>query len=231
MAGPDHHRPAARVAVPVAAGDVGQPVGDPGAGVGLPEGRAARRHPGGWAGSRSRRRRSPPAPAGQPAAHPGHGPGPGRGAGRGRGCGPCPDRAGRPPPRWCAAGCGWRGRGGRPAVSGSARAGRRRWGRASESGPVQPAWSSRRALTGSRARHQGENSRTCPHWAMLAPTWEPASRTRGSKPRSSRWAAAASLTGPAPMTTTGRWVRAVGSSIAKGWMPLVRVIGCSRARR
>ena len=38
MAGPDHHRPPSGIAVTVAAEDVGQPVGDPGAGVGLAQG-------------------------------------------------------------------------------------------------------------------------------------------------------------------------------------------------
>jgi hypothetical protein len=38
MPGPDHHRPLSGIAVAVAAADVGQPVDDPGAGVGLAEG-------------------------------------------------------------------------------------------------------------------------------------------------------------------------------------------------
>jgi hypothetical protein len=38
MAGPDHHRSPAGVAVTVAAADIWQPVGDPGPGIGLAEG-------------------------------------------------------------------------------------------------------------------------------------------------------------------------------------------------
>src|SRR5215212_6855674 len=49
----------------------------------------------------------------------------------------------------------------------------------------------------------GENTRTWPHSRMLAPTVEPLSNTSGRMSRSVRCAAAASPTGPAPITATG----------------------------
>ncbi|MFB9074764.1 hypothetical protein ACFFX0_27670 [Citricoccus parietis] len=48
---------------------------------------------------------------------------------------------------------------------------------------------------------------------MEAPTSGPASRIRGVRPRSSRCAAAASPTGPAPMTTTGRCCASVRGGV------------------
>src|SRR5690606_13438788 len=53
---------------------------------------------------------------------------------------------------------------------------------------------------------QVENSRTCDHSRTAAPAVGPASRTRGSMPWSTRWAAAARPAGPAPITTTGNSV-------------------------
>src|SRR5215217_2801654 len=56
--------------------------------------------------------------------------------------------------------------------------------------------------TGSTLYSHGENTRTCPHSRTLAPTCWPASKTSGSMPREARCAAAASPTGPAPITAT-----------------------------
>lgn len=52
-------------------------------------------------------------------------------------------------------------------------------------------------------RH-GENRRVWPQSRIAAPLVLPASSTSGVRPRSRRWAAVVSPTGPAPMTTTGR---------------------------
>ena len=75
-------------------------------------------------------------------------------------------------------------------------------GYASASGATHPASRSSSAATGSTLYSHGENTRTWPHSRMLAPTASPASNTSGSIPRDARWAAAASPTGPAPMTAT-----------------------------
>src|SRR5829696_6566586 len=71
---------------------------------------------------------------------------------------------------------------------------------------------------------QGENTRTWPHSRMLAPTVAPASNTSGRMPRSIRWAAAASPTGPAPITATGSSesrspVALTGEALGKGSSP------------
>src|SRR4051794_11518653 len=61
--------------------------------------------------------------------------------------------------------------------------------------------------------------RTWPQACTAAPMPGPASRTRGSSPRASRWAAAARPTGPAPMMATGR-VDAVMARLpgtGRGW--------------
>ena len=60
-------------------------------------------------------------------------------------------------------------------------------------------------------RH-GENSRVWPQSRMDAATRSPASMTTKSLPRSARFAAAASPTGPAPMMTTGNAVRGSSAS-------------------
>src|SRR5579864_8237688 len=49
---------------------------------------------------------------------------------------------------------------------------------------------------------QGEKSWTCPHWRTECPIASPASKTIGRRFRSSRCAAAARPTGPAPMIAT-----------------------------
>ena len=96
--------------------------------------------------------------------------------------------------------------GARPAARGSARRARRRSGGRRPAAPASP-WP-----RGARRRRVGveppgrEQADVAP-LADAAPTASPASRTSGSRPRASRWAAAARPTGPAPMTATGSWGR------------------------
>src|SRR6266566_8999382 len=77
-------------------------------------------------------------------------------------------------------------------------------GAPSGSSSVQPVGSSKATDAASTVYFHGEKKRTWPHFRIEAPTAGPASRTSGVSPRASRCAAAASPTGPAPMTATGR---------------------------
>src|SRR6478752_6025371 len=77
-------------------------------------------------------------------------------------------------------------------------------GNAAGSGAVHPVSASRRTAAASVLYCHGEKSRMCRHCPIAAAGAGPASRMRGSRPRSSRCAAAARPMGPAPMTTTGR---------------------------
>ena len=71
-------------------------------------------------------------------------------------------------------------------------------------GDSQPVGSSSRTAASSRLNRHGENKRMWRHCSMAAPAVGPASKMTGSSPRSSRWAAVASPTGPAPITAMGR---------------------------
>ena len=89
----------------------------------------------------------------------------------------------------------------------------RRWGtgrrrvRSTRSGPAGG------AAAGSMSSAQREKSRTWPQPRTAAAACGPRSTTSGSRPRSSRWAAAARPIGPAPTTSVGNEVVSVSFSV------------------